>query len=145
MMPIEAIDQVITDTRQLIDDGGSYGEDGIIRIARELGLDVEELNVGATALELFSRATGMPRDAALLGAFVCGAYWHRAQETVVTDEMVERGAEKIASETTIPVPDDPLIREFLADAQRGLAREVLVAALSPAVDPPTDDGAEASS
>lgn len=147
MMPIEAIDQVIRDTRQLIDGGGSHGDDGIARIAGELGLDIDDLEAGAAALELFARATKMPFGSALYGAFVSGAYWRRAEETVITDEMVDRAATAITKATSLPGLGDlpPDFAPFLADANRDLARQILEAALNPVADPPTDDGAGGSS
>lgn len=140
MMPIEAIDQVIRDTRQLIDDGGSHGDDGIARIAGELGLDIDDLEAGAAALELFARATKMPFGSALYGAFVSGAYWHRAQETVVTDEMVDRALVTLEGEQPGMVAD-PILGRFLRDGMRTVLEEIL---RGPVADPPTDDGAGGS-
>lgn len=133
-------------------DDSRTDDTGIVTIMEELGIpagtSMEEAIDQYGFAMLGTPDIPMAARASILGAFVAGAYWRRANERdlfVITDEMVERGAMKLASETTIPLPDDPTIREFLADAQRELSRAILTAALRPVADPPTDDGAEASS
>lgn len=85
-----------------------------------------------------------PATDALLIMFAAGVRYAPSQ-VEVTDEMVDRASLVIASETKIPLPDDPTILQYIADAQRELARLMLTAALRPAAHPPTDGGAEASS
>jgi hypothetical protein len=131
-------------------DPGDAANTGIAQVMEELGIpnnaDLER-GIDEFGFSIFGTVDfPMEVRSVILGGLVAGALWRKANEkrlTVVTDEMVDRALVKLeGNDDAAGMLADPILGKFLRDGMRDVLEDIFK---GPVTDPPTGDGAEASS